>query len=110
MYFSSELKEFKASVNKVVDADTPVDIADPCKTEDASKFMFLKFLKQIDNTGELLTDRTVKDYVKQKRNRRLEIMTRNMDGARYLEFSKARSISFSNKNRHKFSDWIGSSG
>lgn len=46
------------------------------------------------------------DEVKQQRCIRAEIMTRSMDEARYLKFSKARNASFANKNRHKFSDWI----
>ena len=64
------------------------------------------FLSQINNTGELFEDASTIDEVKQQRCIRAEIMTRSMDEARYLKFSKARNASFANKNRHKFSDWI----
>ena len=80
------------------------------KVDESAKLPFIKYLNSIDNTGELLNDKSLVDHVKCKRNSRIEMMTRKMDEARYLEFSKARCASFANRNRHKFSDWIGSSG
>lgn len=95
---------------KTMESDTPDALSDLQKTEDTSKLPYIKFLKQIDNTGDLLNDKDLVDHVKHRRCSRMEMMTRKMDEARYMEFSKARSVSFANKNRHKFSDWIGSSG
>ncbi|XP_003426681.1 transcription initiation protein SPT3 homolog [Nasonia vitripennis] len=105
-----KLKDFKTSMYKSLETDTLDPLTDLHKTEDTSKLPYIKFLKHIDNTGELLNDKDLVDHVKHKRCTRMEMMTRKMDETRYLEFSKARSVSFANKNRHKFSDWIGSSG
>ncbi|KAJ8686903.1 hypothetical protein QAD02_022697 [Eretmocerus hayati] len=105
-----KLKEFKTTMFKSLDTDCPDSISDAKKTEEEPKQPFLKFLHHIDNTGEMLNDKTLIDHVKQKRTMRIEMMTRKMDEVRYLEFSKARCASFANKNKHKFSDWIGSSG
>jgi hypothetical protein len=106
----SELKEFKASICKPLETDSVDSLSDPNKTDESSKLPFIKFLKYIDNTGELLNDKSLIDHVKRKRCLRAELITRKMDETRYLEFSKARCVSFANKNKHKFSDWVGSSG
>lgn len=108
-YQFSELKEFRTSMYKTLDAESDpfVDIS---RGNENSKLPFMKFLKQIDNTGDLLNDKDLIDHVKQRRSMRVELMTRKMDEARYLEFSKARAVSFANKNKHKFSDWVGSAG
>ncbi|XP_076758364.1 transcription initiation protein Spt3 isoform X2 [Xylocopa sonorina] len=102
-----ELKEFKASIHKTIDNDIPEDTI-PGENAEKSKHKgpVHSFLSLIDNTGELLEDSSTVDEVKQQRCIRAEVMTRSMDEARYLKFSKARNASFANKNRHKFNDWI----
>ncbi|XP_032675383.1 transcription initiation protein SPT3 homolog isoform X3 [Odontomachus brunneus] len=50
------------------------------------------------------------DDIKHQRCIRAEIVTRSMDEIRYIKYSKARRVSFANKNRHKFSDWICTDG
>ncbi|XP_012172556.1 transcription initiation protein SPT3 homolog isoform X1 [Bombus terrestris] len=102
-----ELKEFKSSIHKTIESDLPEDIVQNESIDGSKKKGPLhSFLNQINNTGELLEDASTVDEVKQQRCIRAEIMTRSMDEARYLKFSKARNASFANKNRHKFSDWI----
>lgn len=101
------MKEFKSSVHKAIESDLPEnfiqgDNVEGCK----NKGPLYGFLSLIDNTGELLEDASTVDEVKQQRCIRAEIVTRSMDEARYLKFSKARNASFANKNRHKFSDWL----
>lgn len=78
--------------------------------KEATKLSYIKFLRKIDNTGELLNDKELIDFVKQSRNMRADLISRTIDEARYLEFTKARSATFANKNKHKFSDWIGACG
>ncbi|XP_076650987.1 transcription initiation protein Spt3 [Halictus rubicundus] len=102
-----ELKDYKSSLNKTIDSDMPEDILNGESAENSkNKGPFHSFLNQIDNTGELFEDASTVDEIKQQRCVRAEIMTRSMDEARYLKFSKARNASFANKNRHKFSDWL----
>ncbi|XP_076295408.1 transcription initiation protein Spt3 [Lasioglossum baleicum] len=102
-----ELKDYKSSLNKSIDSDMPEDILNGESAENSKhKGPFHNFLNQIDNTGELMEDASTVDEIKQQRCVRAEIMTRSMDEARYLKFSKARNASFANKNRHKFSDWL----
>ncbi|XP_078040081.1 transcription initiation protein Spt3 [Augochlora pura] len=102
-----ELKEYKSSLNKALDNDMPEDSLNTKNYENSKiKGPFHSFLNQIDNTGELFEDASTVDKIKQQRNVRAELMTRSMDEARYLKFSKARNTSFANKNRHKFSDWL----
>ncbi|XP_033342567.1 transcription initiation protein SPT3 homolog isoform X2 [Megalopta genalis] len=102
-----ELKEYKSSLNKTLDNEMPEDILNTENFENSkTKGPFHSFLNLIDNTGELFEDASTVDEIKQQRNVRAELMTRSMDEARYLKFSKARNASFANKNRHKFSDWL----
>ncbi|CAL7937679.1 unnamed protein product [Xylocopa violacea] len=102
-----ELKEFKASLHKTIDNELPEDIIqDENGEKSKNKGPLQSFLDLINNTGELLEDASTVDEVKQQRCIRAEVMTRSMDEARYLKFSKARNASFANKNRHKFNDWI----
>lgn len=104
-----DLKQFKASIHKTIDSDLPEDILENENLNGSkNKGPLYSFLNEINNTGELLEDASTIDEVKQQRCVRAEIMTRSMDEARYLKFSKARNASFANKNRHKFSDWIAS--
>lgn len=84
--------------------------SDYCEDLNKTKQPHYKFLSLIDNTGVLLDNKSVVDHVKHNRCLRAEMMTRKMDEVRYLEFSKARRISFANKNRHKFSDWVSQDG
>lgn len=102
-----ELKEFKSSIHKTIDSDLPEDVTQSENMDESKKKGPLhSFLSQINNTGELFEDTSTIDEVKQQRCIRAEVVTRSMDEARYLKFSKARNASFANKNRHKFSDWI----
>lgn len=87
--------------------DMPENFTDTDQINGANKKVpFQSFLEQLDNTGELLENTSTVDDVKQLRCIRAELMTRSMDEIRYIKFSKARRVSFANKNRHKFSDWI----
>ncbi|XP_034193963.2 transcription initiation protein Spt3 isoform X1 [Osmia lignaria lignaria] len=102
-----ELKEFKSSVHKTIESDLPENFVQSDNLEGCkNKGPLYSFLSLIDNTGELLEVASTIDEVKQQRCIRAEIVTRSMDEARYLKFSKARNASFANKNRHKFSDWL----
>lgn len=93
---------------KKVDTESVNNITENIKTEQFSKLPFIKFLNTIDNTGDLLKEKV--DLVKQRRCIRAEMIAQKLDETRYIEFSKARCASFANKNRHKFSDWIGTNG
>ncbi|XP_046835763.1 transcription initiation protein SPT3 homolog isoform X1 [Vespa crabro] len=106
-----ELKQFKASVNKVLKSDDPEDIVDNEQLQNNKpKGPYHEFLNTIDNTGELFENKSVIDEIKLNRCIRAEMITRSMDEARYIKFSNARNASFANKNRHKFSDWICTDG
>jgi len=105
--FFSELKEFGSSAQKILANDVPQNIVDSADIDsNKKKLPFQSFLEQIDNTGELLENSSTVDEIKQRRRIRAEIAARSMDEIRYIKFSKARRVSFANKNRHKFSDWI----
>ncbi|OAD59295.1 Transcription initiation protein SPT3 like protein [Eufriesea mexicana] len=107
LIFLLQLKEFKLSIHKTLDSDLPEDIIQNDNINGIKiRGPLHNFLSEINNTGELLEDTSTIDEVKQQRCIRAEIMTRSMDEARYLKFSKARNVSFANKSRHKFSDWI----
>lgn len=106
---SSEIKEMRSAIHKVVQ---PENIGETLESEcaDLSKKPirpYHDFIQLIDNTGELLENRTTFDIVKQNRMIRAEMVTRKMDEIQYTEYSKARHASFTNKKQlHKFSDWI----
>lgn len=74
------------------------------------KIPFQSFLEQIDNTGELLENSSTMDDIKRRRCIRADIATRSMDEMRYIKYSRARRVSFVNKNRYKFSEWVGLDG
>lgn len=103
-----EIKDLGCSVNKVVEGDKLNDNLTDAEeiNGNSKKVPFQNFLEQIDNTGELLEDASAVDDIKQLRCIRAEMVTRSMDEICYMKFSKARRVSFANKNRHKFSDWI----
>lgn len=107
-----ELKDFKSTVHKVLDTDTSETIVENEFLENPKKDKpsYYNFLNLIDNTGTLLGNGSTVDRVKQNRCIRAEMMSRKMDEARYIEYSKARNVSFANKNRYKFSDWVSSDG
>jgi len=106
----SELKELGCSVQKLLD-DTPQNVTNPEQADGTKKILpFQSFLEQINNTGELLENSSSVDDVKRRRCIRMDIASRSMDEVHYIKFSKARRVSFANKNHHKFSDWICSDG
>ncbi|CAL1673524.1 unnamed protein product [Lasius platythorax] len=106
-----ELKELGGSVQKVLVNDTPQNIVDSEQTDSTKKKVpFQTFLEQIDNTGELLENSSTMDDIKRRRCIRADLVTRSMDEMHYIQYSKARRVSFVNKNRHKFSEWVGLDG
>ncbi|XP_066586174.1 transcription initiation protein SPT3 homolog isoform X2 [Prorops nasuta] len=107
-----ELKQFKASMYKILEAEQNENTPNADIFDNSQKLArpYNSFLEELDTTGELLENRSVIDYVKQNRCIRAEMMTQKMDSIHYIEYSKARSISFANKNRHKFCDWISTGG
>ncbi|XP_015179504.1 PREDICTED: transcription initiation protein SPT3 homolog isoform X2 [Polistes dominula] len=101
------MKRLKNCVYKVVKDDDVNDIVDLDQSKNSkSKMAYRDFIKTIDNTGELMENKSVIDEIKLNRCVRAEMMTRSMDEARYLKFSSARNASFANKNRQKFNEWI----
>lgn len=101
------MKELGTSVQKLVTNDTPQNIMNSEQMDsNKKKVPFQSFLEQIDNTGELLENSSSVDDVKRRRCIRADIASRSMDEMHYMKFSKARRVSFANKNRHKFYDWI----
>lgn len=103
-----EIKELGGSAQKILINDTPQSVIDHEQMDSTKKKLpFQIFLEQIDNTGELLENSSTMDYIKRRRCIRADIATRSMDEMRYMKYSKARRVSFVNKSRHKFSDWIG---
>ncbi|EZA59416.1 hypothetical protein DMN91_002298 [Ooceraea biroi] len=103
-----ELKELGCSVQKMMTTDVPQNMIVESDEIDGTKkkMPFQSFLEQIDNTGELFESTFAVDEVKQRRCIRADIAARSMDEVRYMKFSKARRVSFANKNQHKFNDWI----
>ncbi|KAH0956385.1 hypothetical protein HN011_010307 [Eciton burchellii] len=106
-----ELKEVGCSVQKIMATDVPQNMIVESDEINGTKkkVPFQNFLELIDNTGELL-ETPIIDEVKQQRCIRADITARSMDEIRYIKFSKARRISFANKNQHKFNDWICAGG
>lgn len=106
-YFITDLKEFKSSIYKVTNSETADKLPDIKQIEEVkkSKKLWETFLETLDTTGELCNKSSV-DQVKYNRCVRAEIMSKNLDEARYIDYSKARNVSFVNRHRHKFSDWI----
>lgn len=102
-----DLKEFKSSIYKVTNSETADKLPDIKQIEEVkkSKKLWETFLETLDTTGELCNKSSV-DQVKYNRCVRAEIMSKNLDEARYIDYSKARNVSFVNRHRHKFSDWI----
>ncbi|KAL6262853.1 transcription initiation protein SPT3 homolog [Pogonomyrmex barbatus] len=101
-----ELKELGTSAQKILTNDVPQNVTDTEQIDNIKKMPFQTFLDEIDNTGELLENPSSVDDVKRRRCIRADIVTRSMDEIHYMKFAKARRVSFANKNRHKFSDWI----
>ena len=108
----SDLKEFKSSIYKVASSDVSAVLPDIHHIDEIKKTKrpWETFLEGLDTTGELLEDKPVVDNVKLGRCVRAEIVSKNLDEARYIEYSKARNVSFVNKHRHKFSDWVDPNG
>lgn len=87
--------------------DAPQSVVESEQVDNTKKKIpFQCFLEQIDNTGELLENSSSMDDIKRHRCIRADIASRYMDEMHYMKFSKARRVSFANKNRHKFCDWI----
>lgn len=102
-----EMKELGTSVQKLITNDTPQNVVNSEQMEGTKKKIpFQSFLEQIDNTGELLENSSSVDNVKRHRCIRADVASKSMDEVHYMKFSKARRVSFANKNRHKFCDWI----
>lgn len=106
-----EIKEFKASMHKILDSEMCSEsledlTANPLKKKRA----YHKIINLIDNTGELSENQSVVDSVKYNRKLRAEMISRKIDESRYIEYSRARCISFANRNQHKFTSWIGCQG
>lgn len=99
---------FKSKVNKTVSSElSEIGNEDSEKSE---KHQYQEFLNLIDTNGQLMDDSNLFDQVKYDRNLRADNLAKQLDEARYLEYSKARCVSFVNKNKHKFSDWVGANG
>ncbi|XP_071574476.1 transcription initiation protein SPT3 homolog isoform X2 [Temnothorax nylanderi] len=102
-----EIKELGCSVQKLVANDNPQTAVDSEQMDGTKKKVpFQSFLEQIDNTGELLENSSFVDDIKRRRCIRADIASRSMDEMHYIKFSKARRVSFANKSRNKFCDWI----
>ncbi|XP_014222722.1 transcription initiation protein SPT3 homolog [Trichogramma pretiosum] len=108
-----KIKEFKAKMSSTLDGESPLTSPNPLQLDLNHKAPYMKFLKSIDNTGQLLNAENVVDYTKQKRIERIDRMTQDMDRWKYLEFSRARCATFSLKKSNKFNkfnEWIAASG
>ncbi|XP_008545718.1 transcription initiation protein SPT3 homolog isoform X1 [Microplitis demolitor] len=99
-----DLKEFKSSINKVLEAES----VDGClSTEDTKKkSSHRKFIESIDNIGDLIDSDDTVDLVKRNRELRAELASRKLNTQQYFEYSKARSASFANKFSPKFTNWL----
>ena len=96
-----------------IEADAPVAAQNSWQLDHNSRATYMKFLKSIDNTGDMLNNKYVVDHTKQKRVQRIDRMSKDMDRHKYLEFSKARCASFANKKTQKFKtmiEWLTASG
>lgn len=104
----TDLKDFKTSIYKVTNADTAEKLADVKQIEESKKTkrLWKPFLATLDTTGELCNNKSSVDQVKYSRCVRAEMMSKYLDGTRYIDYSRARNVSFVNRHRHKFSDWI----
>ncbi|CAG0879592.1 unnamed protein product [Darwinula stevensoni] len=87
-----------------------VSLADDLEGGNKSRVAFaLQFLNSIDSSGQLSSanHEDIFDEVKNERAERLEICSRYLSKAQYLEWTEARKISFYQKNRMlKLRDWI----
>ncbi|XP_034937774.1 transcription initiation protein SPT3 homolog [Chelonus insularis] len=101
-----DLKDFKSSINKVLDSELNDDLLDDTQNNAKKKSSHRKFIESIDTIGVLTDSENHIDYVKRNREIRAELASRKMDSLQYLEYSKARAASFANKYNHKFESWI----
>lgn len=100
------MKAFKGSITKSLEADIPESGLNT-EGNDSKKKNYQKFIKLIDNIGELSDTRNRIDYVKHNRDVRAELASRKMDALHYMEYAKARAATFANKcNGVKFENWI----
>ncbi|KAG8035524.1 hypothetical protein G9C98_006970 [Cotesia typhae] len=101
-----DLKEFKSSINKVLEAES----VDGCPgiDENKKKSSHHKFIESIDNIGDLTDTSDIIDVVKLNRELRAELASRKLNTLQYFEYTKARSASFANKFSPKFITWFAS--
>lgn len=106
--FVLDLKELKSSIYKVANSKISVVLPDIKHIDELkrAKRPWEIYLEGLDTTGELYEDKLAVDHVKHSRRVRAEIISKNLDDARYIEYSKARNVSFVNRHRHKFSEWV----
>ncbi|XP_033220470.1 transcription initiation protein SPT3 homolog isoform X2 [Belonocnema kinseyi] len=103
-----DLKELKSSMYKVANSDMSVVLPDVKHIDELNrtKRPWEIYLEGLDITGELCDDKLEVDHVKHSRRVRAEVVSKNLDEAQYIQYSKARNVSFVNRHRHKFSDWV----
>ncbi|XP_043269288.1 transcription initiation protein SPT3 homolog isoform X2 [Venturia canescens] len=106
-----QIKEFKASMHKMLESEVYEETLEDLTVNPLKKKRpYHKIIDLIDNTGELSDNQSAVDTVKHNRELRAEMISRKIEESRYLEYSRARCVSFANKNQHKFSSWIGCEG
>ncbi|KAF7996911.1 hypothetical protein HCN44_002557 [Aphidius gifuensis] len=96
-----QLKEFKSTMNKVLDSDSLGVIGEETQEEKIEKRY-----KKLFNNLVSIDDSTTIDDIKYNRDLRAEMLSRTLNTSHYIEYAKARSASFANKYNIKFANWI----
>ncbi|XP_044021025.1 transcription initiation protein SPT3 homolog [Aphidius gifuensis] len=100
-----QLKEFKSTMNKVLDSDSLGVIGEETQEEKIEKRY-----KKLFNNLVSIDDSTTIDDIKYNRDLRAEMLSRTLNTSHYIEYAKARSASFANKYNIKFANWINPDG
>lgn len=95
--------------NQLLNNSFSVDVNETNKPK-KPKHELLEFIERIDETGEF-TDLSDFDEIKHERQLRADRISQALDEKKYLDFCKARSTSFTNKNTihknlEKLKTWI----
>lgn len=105
------VKDIKSSLNENGTNQTEFRVVDVNQRSQQSKRVKIcyDYLSQLDEFGEYkkVFNQALFDEIKNQRLRRIDSLTRNMTQAEYVNFSRARQVSFISRLKpDKFSEWL----
>lgn len=105
------VKDIKSSLNDSATNQADLRMIDVNQRSQQSKRVKVcyDYLSQLDEFGEYkkVFNQALFDEIKNQRLRRIDSLTRNMTHAEYVNFSRARQVSFMSRVKsERFSDWL----